>query len=429
MKRTRHIALAIVGSVGGRAATLLAPFFVMPAMLIHLGDRDFGIWVTAIAITSVAQFADLGIGSGLLTRLSAAFARDDKANIRRDITNAYTVLTAISVPMFLLGLVGMVTLWPSVSPIYGAVFVAFAVTIPASVIQRVLYASQQVVRANLWQMAAAGISVAAAFWSIYAGFSAAAVVLSYAIITPVTMIAAALLTFSARREIAPHWSYVSLDSTRDLMGIGSRFLILSVLTATAMSADNILIALQLGEAAVTDYAVPARIGSLLTLVVVTLMMPLWPTYGDAIARHELSWVWRNVRQMALLGLTAVVAVGAVLIAFIDPILMLWMGRKFENAQWIIAGLATFAAVTAIAAPFNMVLNASGATRSQIIAWSLFLPLALVAKWLLLAEFGVWMLPLVDAIFYALVILPAMAIVARKTLQPGQSDLPEVTERP
>ena len=346
MARSRHLIHAIIGSVGGRAATLLAPFLVMPVMLTHLGPRDFGVWMTAIAVTNIAQFADLGIGNGLLTRLSAAFARDDRHAVRANIASGYAVLCAVALPLMIAGLALMTALGPAVSPIYGATLAAFAVSIPASVIQRVLYAAQQVVRANLWQIAAAALSVGTAFAAIAANWSPAAVVLAYALMSPAMMVVAAVVTFAQRPEIAPRIAAINRSTVRSLMGLGSRFLVLAILTATAMSADNIIIALQLGEAAVTDYAVPARLGSLLTLVVGTMMMPLWSTYGDAMARGEPGWVWANARRMALIGFGAVLVVGTCLTLFIDPILTLWMGLNFTDAAWIIGGLTVFSAVTA-----------------------------------------------------------------------------------
>ena len=418
MTRARALLQSIIGSVGGRAATLLAPFLVMPVMLEHLGPRDFGVWMTAIAVTNIAQFADLGIGNGLLTRLSAAFARDDQDAIRADIASGYAVLCAVALPLVIAGLVLMTLAGPDVSPIYGATLAAFAVSIPASVIQRVLYAAQQVVRANMWQIAAAALSVGTTFAAIGAEWSGAAVVLAYALVAPVMMVVAAIVTFVQRPEIAPRLAAISGNAVRSLMGLGSRFLVLAILTATAMSADNIIIAVQLGEAAVTDYAVPARLGSLLTLVVGTMMMPLWSTYGDAMARGEHGWVWGNARRMALIGFGAVLVVGTGLTLFIDPILMLWMGRSFADAAWIIGGLAVFSAITALTAPFNMILNAAGRTDVQIAAWAIYLVLALAAKWVLLPIAGILVLPFIDTLFYALAIAPVMGVIARRIANPA-----------
>ena len=419
MQRTQTLVHAIIGSVGGRAATLLAPLLVMPAMLGHLGPRDFGVWMTAIAFTNIAQFADLGIGNGLLTRLSAAFARDDSATARSDIASGYAVLCAVAVPLVIAGLLLMKLSGPDVSPIYGATLAAFAVSIPASVIQRVLYAAQQVVRANVWQIVAAILSIGVAYAAIGVGWSPAAVVLAYALVAPAMMVVAAIATFARRRDMAPRIADINARATRSLMRLGTRFLMLSILTATAMSADNILIALQLGETAVTDYAVPARIGSLLTLVVGTIMMPLWSTYGEAMARQDHEWVWHNARRMALIGLAAVLIAGSVLTYFIDPILMLWMGRSFADAEWIIGGLALFSAITALTAPFNMVLNAGGRIPPQIRVWGVYLVAALAAKWLLLPVGGIWVLPFIDTVLYALVIAPTMMLIARRIAGTGR----------
>lgn len=413
MQRSRHLIQAIIGSVGGRAASLLGPLLVMPAMLQHLGPRDFGVWMTAIAITNIAQFSDLGIGNGLLTRLSAAFAHEDDEAARSDISNGYAVLLIVAVPLVLAGIALMVYPGPGSWPIYGATLIAFALSIPASVIQRVLYASQQVVQANVWQIAAAMVAVCVAFGGIAMDFPPAAVVLTYAAVAPAMMVVTAVAVFARRRSITPRAADVSLAGTRSLLGLGSHFLLLAILTATAMSADNILIALRFGEAAVTDYAVPARIGSLLTLVVATIMMPLWSTYGDAMARGEVDWVRGNAIRMSAVAVGAVALVGGLLTLFIDPLLLLWMGRRFADAHWIVGGMAVFSAATALTSPFNMILNAAGRVIPQIICWSIFLLAVVGAKWLLLPVTGIWILPLVDATLYALVLAPPMIVIGRQ----------------
>lgn len=416
MTRANLLFRSIIGSVGGRVAVLIAPFLVMPAMLDYLGVRDFGIWMTAIAITGFIQFADLGIGSGLLTRLSAAHARGDMGAFRSYVASSYCALLLVALAVFSIGLISLFYFSNTLSPIYSVTLIAFAFSIPGSIIHRILYATNRIVLSNVWQVGGALLSVGAAFAAIRTGWSAPAVVFVYIIVGPLTMLIATVWTLWREAEKRPKVADIRTWATIDLMGLGWKFFILAILTAASVNADNILIALQLGEAAVTSYAVPARIGTLLMLIAGTIAMPLWTIYGEAITSGHRAWVWRNALLMALLGCLAVVAVGAKLTIGIDLILNLWMGRSFSDQHKIVAGLAGFSAVTALTAPFNMILNAAGQVKAQIAAWAVFVPIAICAKWILLPLIGAWILPLVDALFYSVLISIPIFLLARADIR-------------
>ena len=412
MTRANLLFRSIVGSVGGRVAVLIAPFLVMPTMLKYLGAHDFGIWMTAIAITGFVQFADLGIGSGLLTRLSTAHARNELGSIRSYVASSFAALGTVALLVSSIGLIFLVFLPNWLSPIYSVTLIAFSLSIPGSIVYRILYATNRILLANIWQVGGALLSVGVAFAAIHLGWSAVAVVFAYVIVAPLTMFACTAWTMGREAEVRPKTIDIRMAATLDLMGLGWKFFVLSILTAASMNADNILIALRLGEAAVTAYAVPARIGTLLLLIVSTIAMPLWPIYGNALSSGDRAWVWRNALRVAALGLLAVIAAGAILTIGIDLIMNLWMGRAFADQHKIILALSTFSAVSALTAPFNMILNAAGQVKAQIAAWSCFLPLAIGVKWILLPRAGVWMLPFIDAVFYSFIIGIPMFFLAR-----------------
>lgn len=414
--RTRRLLVNVLGGIAGRAFGLAAPFLLMPAMLAYLGAVQFGIWMTAISLTSMALFSDLGIGNGLLTRLSEAHGRQDDEAARSDIATAYLLLSAVALALaallaMLLGaalLIGDRLHVPlpdlQTTAIVAACFAGFLATIPANVIQRVMYARQDIMLNNLWQIAGTGLAVSACFAAIAAGWPAWSVVLIYGMAPVAMMAVSAWVYFRQHRQIGPRWSAARWQSGRQLLAIGGRFLVLGIISSVALNADNAIIAAAADARTVTDYSVPAKLGSLLGLLVTTIYLPLWSANGDALARGEHEWVRRNTYRMAVAGGSTIALAAIVLTLAGNQVIALWMGQSFPHQQIVLLLMGLLSLVMAATSPFQMVLNSQGVIAWQVAPALAFLLLSLPIKYTLAKADLYWCIPGASAVLYAMTCL-------------------------
>ena len=423
---------AITSSLVSRAVMLLAPLLIMPAMLDDLGPSLFGVWVTGTSIIALAAFMDFGIGHSLLTRLCTYHGRAEREPARRSIGAAYRILGLISLPGFGLLLIGwgLVQLWPDGAAALAAgngslivvMLLLFLVGLPLTIVYRVLYANQQMFLYNLLQIASALCSVIFTVAAIRIDLPPLAVVAVFGAVPIVFMLGTTLWYFTRFPAYRPRGSdFLYGFAGTDLFRLGLGHLGLGILTAVGMNIDILLILYTLGSEAVTAYALPSRIGSLLLAVVATAFMPLWSFNGAAMARQEYAWVRRNTLRMSLIGGLAIAALGVVLTLGIDLIMQLWVGRAFADQGLVLAAMTVATTVIAVTSPYNMVLNAAGQVRVQILGWSAFVVLSVIGKLLVLPVYGAWSMSVVTAVVYAACVAPAIILSALNLTRPQPRD--------
>jgi O-antigen/teichoic acid export membrane protein len=416
--RSRTLIRGISAGALGRALGLAAPFITMPWLVDYLGPRGFGFWITATSLTTMSAFLDFGLGNALLTRLASALGRDALTEAQAAISSAYVALGSVALAALTIGgvlaltggpilsMIGMTPL-PGEMAIIASTLFGFLLGIPASIIHRVYYAKQQVTTSSVWQVLGAGLSVLLTFVCIYLQVKPWVLTLAYAVAPVVSMIAASFWFYAHNPALRPRLMLASLPAIRDLLALGLRFLSLAVLTSFLLNLDSIVIAWNIGPEAVTNFAVPAKLGSVLMLVVTTLFLPLWAANGEAMARGDHEWVRKNTRRMSLYGGLLVAILGAGLVLCGDWLIWLWMGRGFDQQAEVLAAVSAFAAIMAFTSPYNMQLNAQGRVTLQIAAWTAFGMIAVPAKYLLVSETALWWAPLSSAMAYAVTILPVM----------------------
>lgn len=425
--RGRVLSRGIATSVLSRGAAALVPVVSVPIMLEALGVPAYGAWSAAIALTALAVFADLGLGVGLMTRLSAALADRDRQKTVAYVSTAYALLGAIAA-LFTIIVIGLNTRvnW---AVIVGAnpsdvlasqttviVIIAFILNIPASLIVRIQYASGEMGRSNVWQAMISIMSLVTIVILSRIGSSAIFFVLVVAFVPIIGNILNSAVFFSIGRgkTFRPTVASINLNTARTLLNLGSRFLIISILMSVSFGADTWIVALASSVEDAATFAIPARVFSLLGVLVAVLSIPIWPVAVQALKADDAAWLSRTTRRMILISVIAVGIAGFVGVWWGPIAIDLWLDGQIVVSRTILVGFALVALVQAALAPLFMVANAAEVLRYQMIGYAL-LTILFPTKWWVSESIGFEYLPYVSLGGLLLVALPFAVVGYQKSI--------------
>ncbi|MDO9095623.1 MAG: oligosaccharide flippase family protein [Rubrivivax sp.] len=420
-ERHRRAALSALAAALSKALSVLATLVSIPLALAYLGDERFGIWATLSALVLALQFADLGLGNGVVNAVSTAFGARDTAAVKRYVSSAAFTLLAVCAALALLTLVLLTvvpqTAWVQLFKLKGvqaqaevlpalAVFAAcVALAVPLGLVQRVQIALQRGFIASVWQCGANLISLLAIWQATVWQLGLPWLVLALLGAPLLTALGNALVFFwRTEPGLQPAWQHVDRAATALLLRIGASYFFIQVAVAVVFASDSLFIAHLLGASEVARYAVPEKLFGIISLAVATAVGPLWPAYGEAIARGDLDWVRQTLKRSLLMA--ALFSAGAAgLLLLLGPWLIgLWVGTALQVPVSLLLALGVWKTFEGVGFALAMFLNGGGLLRYQLItAWLMAAGVLALKPWFVL-QLGVTGAPLATALVYGLVTL-------------------------
>lgn len=436
--RHRRISLAAATYGLAKAVGMATPLITTPLTLHYLGDERYGLWMTIVGVIAMLIFADFGMGNGLLTSLSHAHGKEDAAAAQRYISSTFFMLVGISL--------ALLTMFFCVSPLIpwgkalnltavdpreaaatmAAAFAAFAIGIPATVVQRTQLAYQEGFQSNLWQCVASVATLVVVVVAVWLQAPLPVLVFCYSLVPALVGYANGWYFFHVQRPgLWPRWRHFEARTAFALIKTGMAFLGVSALMAVSISSDNIIVAQVVNMESVKQLAIPTRLAAYLSLVPTMLSMPVWAANGEALARGDYAWVRRITRKVLWINLAAT-SLGVIFFVALGPLIFkYWLGAKHVFPVGVLAGVGFFAVAMAVASPFFMVLNAMNQVWVQVKWYAWFAPVALGGKILLGHWFGVAGIAWGTGLAYVPLILLPAALGARRVLGRAHSPLEPV----
>jgi len=344
--RDRRHRLAIISTgVSGLAklSGIIVTIITVPMTLRYLGMERYGAWVTITSFLTMLVFADLGIGNGVLNEVSKAYGARDIVRIRVIIFSGFVALFAIG---------GIVTVgYALLSPYipYGRLFhvsdsklvldirnamfwtiVCFAISIPASIIQRVQMGLQMIYVSEAWQIVKSGCVLLATWMCIKLQYGLVSLVFAtLGVPIVISVLNAAVFFVRSRPDLMPVSTHIEYNVVRSIVGFGFAFFIIQIGMSLGSASDNLLITNVLGPEASAAFAIPQKMYGAVSIIVMMSILPLWPAYGEAIAVGDNRWVvftlWRSLVTSVVFATIASV----VLTIFAQRIMFVWTGVNLQ----------------------------------------------------------------------------------------------------
>jgi O-antigen/teichoic acid export membrane protein len=387
---------------GARGVSIITALVSVPLTLNYLGQERYGLWMTISSVIAMLGFADLGLGNGLLNLISEANGRDDKSAAKTAVSSAFFMLLgiaavlgagfAIAYPFANWGKFFNVQSHQAISeagPAVAVFVLCFLARIVVGNVDRVQCGYQEGFVNSIWQGVGNAVGLASVLLAIklQLGLQWLVLAMTGAPIAA-TLLNGGNLFLRKRPWLLPSVKSVSRGACKRLLRMGILFFILQAIGAIALASDNMIIAQVSGPEAVAQYAVPMRLFGLAAMLVGFIVSPLWPAYGEAIARGDTAWVRRTLyRSLRLAALTTTVGVLGFILAG-RTILHYWVGDEIRPTYLLLAGLGVWTIMSTVGTTLAMFMNGANLMGIQALAALGFAIGAPVTKVLLCRSMGI-----------------------------------------
>lgn len=404
-----------------------AVFVTVPLTLNYLGSERYGLWMTISSVSLMLGFADLGIGNGVLNAVADAYGRDDRTLAMEAVSSGFFLMSLICVALVaVFAVVYTFVPWARLynvtsaeamreaGPATAVFFLVWALNIPLDVVQRVQLGYQKGFVNYAWQAAGSLFALGGAVLAIVAEAGLPWLVLA---LTGGPLLAVALngaVEFGwVRPWLRPARSHVTRAAAGRILRLGVWFFVIQLAMTLSFASDYLVIAQVLGSAAVTQYAVPARLFAFIGVLVAMLVSPFWPAYGEAMARGDVRWIKRTLVRTLVLTFVLTAGPALVLVVIGRPLVHMWVGGSVDPSFWLLTGLALWALLSGLGSTVAVFLNGVSVLRFQAVCAVLLAVTALVLKILFARRWGVAGVPWALVICYTVfVVVPFVIYIPR-----------------
>ncbi|HLL10064.1 MAG TPA: oligosaccharide flippase family protein [Rubrivivax sp.] len=431
--RTRRLLGTTVASYLARGVSAAVLLLTIPLARRLLEPELFGLWMMLGALLSFLAFADLGIGNGLMNRVSQAVHRGNHEEAARTTVAAYFSTLACGLalgtawfawllladePLRFAGAIPTAHVGQAAAA-FSTLVVLVALSLPVQVTQKLQLVAQDGHWVGLSQLAAATGTLVLLPLGLWLELPLAALLLcTFGL--QVGVGAATGVYWLVVRQQLPGLRAAPLQrqAVSALLRTGSLFFVLQLCAAFAFQSDAFVISQLLGPAAYGDFAAVQRLFLSVTMLVSASMVGLWPAFSDALARNDLPWARRAFARSLGLGVAVMSLLCAAITVAMPWIGQHWLAMTTAIPLALLLTLSGWTVLETLGQISGTLLNGAGIIRAQVGVAIVVAVASFAAKWWLVAQVGAWGAVLASIVAYSVVSVPCQVWLLRRVLSPA-----------
>lgn len=384
-QRTVLLKKNIIGSVILKGISMIISFFIVPITINFVNPTQYGIWLTLSSLMSWFYFFDIGLTHGFRNRFAEAKANDDIKLARIYVSTTYATLFLLCILMWIIVLpINSIINWSEILNIddgyreeLGKVFMIMILFLGLNIVSQVfstlVIADQRPVMASLIQVLGQTMAFVTIYILVNTIHDGNLLYLAFIFsgVPVIVLIIASIALFRSKYRIyRPSINLIRFQYVKNILGIGSKFFIITTSMLFIFQLMNVIISRILGPETVTEYNIAYKYFNLLFMLAIIILNPFWSAFTDAYTRKDYDWMRKMVRKLELI-LVITIPIIFIMYCFSEYFYCFWIGDTVTVKDSINISVSLYIYSTILGGVYMYIINGIGKIHIQLMIYLSF----------------------------------------------------------
>jgi O-antigen/teichoic acid export membrane protein len=387
----------IVGSYFFKLINLIISFLFVPLLLNSLNNYNYGLWITITSFLGWFGIFDFGIGHGLKNKLIYSLGLNDLRQAKVYVSTAYYFTSIIfTVVIFIFIIIVNYIDWDylfnisinqnfDIYFILTLLFFSICIQIILKLVLVILASYQKFSYIEAVNTFLQIILLSIVFLLIsFVKFNFLNLTLVYSIIPIIYFIGLNIYLFNRKFFlIKPSLSYINHKEFNSVGTLGFKFFILQIASIIIYSTDNLLISHYFSPSSVSQYSIPYKYFSIITILFSVILNYFWVVIAKYLVENNITRIKKVINKLIIIWCISIF-VGILMILFSKFIFHFWFNNTIFIPFKLVIVCFLYVIIMAWCNIFSIVTNAYSKIKIQVLV-SVFLMIINIPVCILLIE--------------------------------------------